>query len=976
MKHLVIITICFLSLCFTKVCAQISVDSVKTTFKNYSKDNPKATTNNIKAYWHALPISIKKDSSIAAHRDYAIGMNFYYQRNPDSSYYYFNRAGKNLIFKEDPFLVNEALILKAMIKNIYGESEVVQKTLDSASANFNTVDSVPYTLRVNLNRAYGAFYTTNNEQEKAIDHLIKALELTETGEPNPRAEASIKQNLGELFLNLNDIPKARSYFLLVQEEALANDIPRYYHSATLKLADLIESKDEISEKTVNDLNEAMAFFKDLGDKGRIVEAHNYLGQIYKLTGNNDIAMSNFKQGLILSEEMQFPSGIINLAKNLGLMNLSLNRLEEAEQNFETARKFVYSHGNVESQIEIEQALAETLEKQGKLSQAYPFLKAAIKKTDSLNKAKTTATVQELETAYQTKEKEQQIALLTSENELAEQQKRNQRNILWAVLSIVGIVGVFLFFYYRNRQRVHQKLKELDAAKSSFFANISHEFRTPLTLVKGPISEQLEKDQLTPTERKKMQIAHKNVGRVQNLVEEMLALSKLESGHYQLHVAEGYISTFMKAQAQAFEFLAEEKKIHWEVNIPETKNQYWFDRDAVEKITTNLFSNAIKYTPANEKVRIIGSHTNHTYTLDIINTGVKLSAKDRKNIFERFYQNHPDNPGSGIGLALSRELSQLHKGTLELIHSENEENHFRLTLGVAKELFTTAELATKRTEIEHANVVIAHQPSDTENLLQPSTKEDVPQLLLIDDNKDVLNYITLLFQDSYNVRTANNGEEGYKSALEHIPDLIISDVMMPFLDGYELTKKLKEEELTAHIPLILVTAKTEDEDKLTGSKLGADAYVTKPFNSTLLQATVQNLLENRKRLQNRYSKTIILSPKEISVSTAEEKFLERMQKALDKNIQEPTFTPETFSKEIGVSRMQLHRKLKALTGLTTTEFIMNQRVKLAASLLKKRSISVSEVAYEVGFNNPSYFSKCFKDVYGISPSNVKKSSETL
>src|SRR5690606_16615455 len=246
-------------------------------------------------------------------------------------------------------------------------------------------------------------------------------------------------------------------------------------------------------------------------------------------------------------------------------------------------------------------------------------------------------------------------------------------------------------------------------------------------------------------------------------------------------------------------------------------------------------------------------------------------------------------------------------------------------------------------------------------------DDAPVILIIDDSKDIREYVGSIFENNYTVHSASNGKEGFEKAIEHIPDIVVSDVMMPEEDGFTFTKHLKEHQLTSHIPVILLTAKTHITSKLEGMGIGADAYITKPFNSQLLKVTVENLIENRRKLQQRFAQEVVLTPKDISVSSADEQFLGRLQKVLDKNITDPGFTIENFGSEMGVSRMQLHRKLKALTGQSASEFLRTQRLKLAIIILKEKKIPISEVGYTVGFNDPSYFAKCFKQEFGSSPS---------
>ena len=273
------------------------------------------------------------------------------------------------------------------------------------------------------------------------------------------------------------------------------------------------------------------------------------------------------------------------------------------------------------------------------------------------------------------------------------------------------------------------------------------------------------------------------------------------------------------------------------------------------------------------------------------------------------------------------------------------------------LQNTSEIVPTEEEISETSVI---------------ANEDAPILLIVDDNQDIRNYVSSIFESSFTIHTAGNGKEGWQLAEELVPDVVVSDVMMPKEDGFSLAQRIKESELTAHIPVLLLTAKTEDESKLKGAEAGADAYLTKPFSSKLLKATVKNLLDTRRKLQQRFAQEVILKPKDISVSSTDEQFLNRLQKVMDKEMTKPDFSSEGFSKAVGVSRMQLHRKLKALTGQTTSEFIRSQRIKAAAQLIKTEKISFAEVGYTVGFNDPSYFARCFKQEMGVSPSEYANS----
>lgn len=570
----------------------------------------------------------------------------------------------------------------------------------------------------------------------------------------------------------------------------------------------------------------------------------------------------------------------------------------------------------------------------------------------------------LETKYRTEKKEQEIELLKSQNELAEAQKRNQRNALLGGIGLTSLLGLFFFYQYRNRQKTNNKLKELDTAKSTFFANISHEFRTPLTLIKGPLEDQLQSKDLSAGERINLVAAQNNTKRLESLVEQLLALSKLESGKLKLKVQPGNLSQFIAVQAEAFAFSCQEKHINFIVDVQSDTSTHWFDRDAMEKILFNLIGNAVKYSPEHGKVAIAGALEGDKYKISVSNTGTYIEPEQRGKIFERFYQTQTENPGTGIGLALTKELTALHRGSIS-VHSEPDvDTNFEVIVPISKNSFSASEILTE--ELHQGELELKEVPLEASvNTLD--IEEDAPVLLLVDDNNEIRSYLASIFENTFDIYQATNGKAGYEKAREIVPDVIISDVMMPEEDGFVLTANLKKNELTSHIPVVLLTARTEDEDKLHGVETGADAYITKPFSSQFLKATVDNLLETRRKLQERFAQEVILKPQEISVSSADEKFIERLQKVFDEHLTNPDFSVDNCAREMGVSRMQLHRKLKALTGLSTSRFINSQRLKLAEKILKTEKITVSEVGYSVGFNDPSYFAKCFKNAYGCSPS---------
>ncbi len=617
---------------------------------------------------------------------------------------------------------------------------------------------------------------------------------------------------------------------------------------------------------------------------------------------------------------------------------------------------------------------------GNYKEAYTYYQKTYETKKELVKNANNDLTRRLESKYQTEKKEQEIALLKSQNQLAIVQKRNERTILLGGLVLTTIAGVFLFFGFRNRKKTNNKLRELNTTKSNFFANISHEFRTPLSLILGPIEHQLQKVDLPEQEKQLLQMAQRNSQRLLTLVDQLLDISKLESGQFHLRVGQGNLKIFIDALASPFEFLAREKKQQFQRTNAIPENTYWFDGDALEKIITNLLSNAVKYSPEEAIIDIHTTLVGDSLELTIKNSGVELSRDVLKTLFNRFQRADEETTGSGIGLALTKELVELHKGTITVVNDDNW-MVFKVIVPVAAAAFSEDERCDHTITINDDIVRVPENTfvkQDTSTNVKNEeydifTKDSNPILLIVDDNADLRKYVTSLFDDQYIIHTAENGKLGFEIAKEVVPDIIITDLMMPQEDGLIFTKNCKSTDATSHIPILMLTAKAGDENQLEGLETGADSYLTKPFNTEILKRTVHNLLYSYKKLQERFSKEVVLLPKDLATNSIEEKFLDNLKTVLDDKLIESDFSTEKFAQALGMSRMQLHRKLKALTGLSATEFIRTQRLKLAAQMLKKSDSNVSQVGYAVGFNNHSYFTKCFKEQYGIAPSEYDKNS---
>jgi signal transduction histidine kinase len=465
--------------------------------------------------------------------------------------------------------------------------------------------------------------------------------------------------------------------------------------------------------------------------------------------------------------------------------------------------------------------------QNNYKKAFTFLDKAFTLQDSLNNNKQNELTLELETKYQTQKKEHEIALLKTESELVRQQKINQRNLFITGIVTTSFAGLFFFILYRNRKRTTKKLQELDRAKSNFFTNISHEFRTPLTLISGPIQQQLKKKNISQNDRSSLEMIQRNSDRLLSLVDQLLDISKIEAGRLQLKVSKHEIKPFLGTLIDGFEYTAKQKQIEYTINTNLASDIAWFDKNVLEKIVINLLSNAFKYTPNNGEIVCNACIKDDYLHFEVKNTGAGLSQEELTKIFERFYQLNENEQGTGVGLALVKELVNLHHGNITVDSTLNEWTTFKIILPINKSFFKESDFVDENFKEQQISL---NTPINYESdKYQEVQDAEIPILLLVDDNVDVRNYVSNLFKETYVILHAKNGQEGIELAIEHIPDIIISDIMMPIKNGIELCDTLKSDERTSHIPIILLTAKAGTENEIEGIKTGADDYITKPFH---------------------------------------------------------------------------------------------------------------------------------------------------
>jgi len=567
------------------------------------------------------------------------------------------------------------------------------------------------------------------------------------------------------------------------------------------------------------------------------------------------------------------------------------------------------------------------------------------------------------------------------------------------LALAGAIALYRRFEM-SQQELQNKLvfeqfqtekeKELTSLKLGFFTNVSHELRTPLTLILGPMEDIMRGRSPAADLRGKVLLMHQQARKLLDLVNQLLDFRKVESGHVPLRASPGEAGRFLTEVYASFQHQAQERGIGYELTLPAEPVSLYFDRSKLEIILTNLLANAFKYTPAGGRIELAaavvgsageaagyeGSQLMHNYLkISVTDTGVGIQPHELGRIFDPYYQAATTNTlrmnGTGIGLALARQFAQRHGGQLTVASTPAVGTTFELRLPCGHQHLQSEDLLPEDLAAEPAPPTAELPPAEEAPAAPPRPAAGPPRLLVVEDNDEVRQYLCQIFEADYEVLTAEDGLAGWEIALAQLPDLIISDVMMPRLDGLELCQRLKQHPKTAHIPVLLLTARTAETHELEGIGMGADEYMSKPFNPALLHAKAEGLLRNRRKLHEFYQRRILLQPTEVVVPDADRAFLEQAMSIVEQHLENPEFSVQALGKEMAMSQSVFYRRIKSLTGQTAVEFIRDVRLRRAAQLLAQTTLRASEVALKVGFEDTRYFRQTFQKLYQITPTEYAR-----
>lgn len=537
-------------------------------------------------------------------------------------------------------------------------------------------------------------------------------------------------------------------------------------------------------------------------------------------------------------------------------------------------------------------------------------------------------------------------------------------VLFSIILLL-LIGIMVYIYRTilMKRRIEE---EANKAKLQFFTNISHELRTPLTLIADPVNYIIHDDNLNSQQRSMLQIVQRNVLVLTQLVSEILDFRKVQNGKMELRLSDFNLAESMKQWIKLFSVSAQKKHIAISMDAPDTI-MLRADQDKIERICYNLLSNALKYTSEGGEISLMAKEEGGRVMISVADNGCGISSDELPYIFDRFYQAKNAGRGTGIGLAIVKAFTELHHGEVSATSIEGKGSTFTIHIPVRQKGEVTNQPTEKIEQLVEPSSAeeVPNQARHIDELIQPY-QTDKPEVLIIDDNIDIRTYLRSVLSEKYNVSEAADGKVGLELARKIVPDIVLSDIMMPVMDGLAFCQQLKTDKAISHIPVILLTARSLDEQRAEGYEHGADAYLSKPFSLRLLLSRIDNLIESRKKLNQTWSKGVEDDEIGNISNEIDKSFLKQLRKIIQENLANSDLSVEQIGDEIGLSRVQLYRKVKALTGYSPVEIVRKARLTRARHLLQTTERTVSEVAYAVGFSTPSYFSKCYKDEFGESP----------
>lgn len=848
----------------------------------------------------------------------------------------------------------------------------------------------------------GTIYKEWGNRTKALEYFMTALDINNRIN-NKRYKSANLENIGSIYFEEGNHEMALYYFneALTIEKEIDNIFGMAQTYVTLSSIHMELSN---TDSCFYYLRNALKCYNHVDDKLGLGNTYSKFGEAYAHNKNHERSLNHFNMAVDIFVKIGNEKGLAQAFAGIGNSYYQTGNFERAEEYYIKSVDIALKANIVYLLMNNYRKLAKIFEAKNNSKKEATFLKHYIEIKDTIYQQEKQKQVSELLERFDSERKENEIILLNQQNEISQNRLFRQRVITAAVvvLLILTALGVFLLFTrYRQKKRVNlllqnknkeieekqirieaqnvklenqaEKLKELDEMKSRFFTNISHEFRTPLTLILGPAELLIERAD-NPNEKASLMSVKYNAQKLLGLINQLLNISKIEKGMVKMKLSKGNICEHIVFITEMFSSQINEKGLSLEVICNDKPLIGDFDKEKIEHICLNLLSNAIKNTDEGKiTVSIMKSEETGWVRIRVSDTGKGIEKKKIPFVFDRFYMaDETEKAGSGIGLAFTHELIKVYKGNIFVDSEMGKGTTFTVDLPFSKNAFEP-DVYTHIEDVDSQHIV--QQTFEAEdNFILKKEKESAKNknsetILIVEDHSELRTFISDNFIDSYNILEAENGKEGIELALKMLPDFIITDIMMPVVDGIELAKTLKNNEKTSHIPIIMLTAKASEESKISGLETEVDDYLTKPFSIRELRIRIKNILKIRQKLREKYNRSIEVKPSEITCNSIDEQFISKILQLVEENMSNPDFSVETLCELAGISRSALHNKIKSLLNQSTTEFINTIRVKRAAQLIKRKAGSISEIAYDVGFNNLSYFNKVFKSHFHITPKEM-------
>ncbi|MBN1820139.1 MAG: tetratricopeptide repeat protein [Prolixibacteraceae bacterium] len=872
----------------------------------------------------------------------------------------------------------EKMFIYLDLTNLYNKLEdknkamhYVQLAMDVADKNKNVKGIIKAYLQI-----ADYFSNTQCNYEMALVYLEKALEYN--------LEANI-YSFGDLYLQIGDNHMllghdslALGYFQKALEYGQIKDHRHSRASAYMKLGEINYQQ--------HHFDKALDFYLKCYETGCDVcpqitfhDALINIGNVYLFSDDLTNAEKYFQMGLELADTSLASRPMVKSYQSFSDLYEKKGDLNKAIGFSQTAFNLSRNTSFLEGQRFNASRLSELYQKQNNFREAIRYINLTNILSDSIQKISHADNLAKLETYFDFQNLQMKNGLDQARSEKEITRQKLYRNFFIFGFILLGITGFIVFMAYRRKRKdnvllneqklaietMSKKVHDADQAKLDFYTNVSHEFKTPLTLILG----MTEKLKSLVNENQYIGSIRKNSFKLLQLVNHLLDLRKIDAHKMRLFVREGNIKEFIKGIISSFEDVAFQKGIKVDFLSTDEEIVGYFDHDKLEKIISNLLSNAIKYNHENGLVKVsLIKHNDGFVEIDMNDNGIGIPEDALKNVFERFYRvSENTDHGSGIGLALVKEFVELHKGEINVISKVGKGTSFTFKIPVDRNYYAENEISFEEIEDEKWDYTeIIDRQAEVKEEFRKIPETDKKTILVVEDNHDLRQFICEIFKIEYSVLEARDGEEGFEKSKECIPDIVISDIMMPKLTGLQMIDKIKNDITTSHIPVILLTAKNDLGTQLSGYEKGADDYISKPFDSELLKSRVENLLRLRSQLVEKFSKQFHLQPREITIEDADRKFLQKTIDLIEENISNPDLCVDLLALKLNVSRTQLYRKLKALTDYSANQFIRIIRLKRAAQILRQGQNNIAEVMDATGFSNYSYFNNCFKEYFGEYP----------